>query len=89
MHLVNVKRMCLSIGSEAYWPAKMKIAVGTTVRFLNNDALTHTVTANSGSFSSPFLTKGKSWKHAFSKTGKYPYHCKIHPFMHGTIIVTK
>ena len=79
----------VTIVSEAYWPARLKVKAGAAVRFLDKDSLTHTVTANDGSFGSSFLTKGHAWRHTFSTAGKYRYHCKIHPFMHGLIIVTK
>ncbi len=78
----------VKIVSEAYWPKTLKIAAGTTVRWSNRDPLTHTVTANDGSFSSPFLYKGHAWSRVFRKPGTYAYHCKIHSFMTGTVIVT-
>jgi plastocyanin len=79
----------VNIVNSTYRPRTLKTQVGTTVKFLNKDYTAHTVTADDGSFSSSFLTKNRSYKHTFSKPGKYPYHCKIHPFMTGTVIVTK
>ncbi len=79
----------VTIVQAAYWPKTLRIKIGTSVRFINKDDLTHTVTANDGSFGSPFLTKGHGWHHTFAATGKYPYHCVIHPYMTGTVIVTK
>jgi plastocyanin len=79
----------VNIVNSTYRPKTLKTHVGTTVKFLDEDDTAHTVTADDGSFSSAFLTKNRSYKHTFSKPGKYPYHCKIHPFMTGTVIVTK
>ncbi len=31
---------------------------------------------------------GAKYSHMFAKPGTYPYHCKIHPSMKGTITVT-
>jgi plastocyanin len=79
----------VTIRYEAYSPKTLKIKVGTTVRFVNKDDLTHTVTANDNSFGSPPMSKNHAWKHAFTAPGKYAYHCKFHPFMTGIAIVTK
>jgi plastocyanin len=59
------------------------------VRFLNKDDQAHTVTADNGTFGSSFLAKNHAFKFKFTKAGKYPYHCQIHPYMTGTVIVTK
>jgi plastocyanin len=45
------------------------------------------VTADDGSWDSDGLNQSESFKHRFAKTGKITYHCTVHPFMHGTIIV--
>jgi len=79
----------VTIVNSKYTPKTFRTKVGTTVRFLNKDNQGHTVTAIDGSFGSPPLSKNKAWKHTFTKAGKYPYHCLIHPYMNGTVIVTK
>jgi plastocyanin len=79
----------VTIVNSTYMPKKLRTTVGTEVRFLNEDREPHTVTADDLSFSSTILYRHHAFKHTFSKPGKYPYHCKIHPFMTGTVIVTK
>ena len=79
----------VTIVNSTYKPKKLRTTVGTEVKFLNEDFEAHTVTADDGSFSSTILTRHHAFKHTFSKPGKYPYHCKIHPYMTGTVIVTK
>lgn len=78
----------VSISGYAFHPAKLKIEVGTTVKWTNHQNLDHTVTANNGSFNSGHIAPGHSFSHKFKKAGKFPYHCMIHTFMHGTVIVT-
>jgi plastocyanin len=51
----------------------------------------HTVTANNGAFDSgDIATAGSTsvWHFAPKQTGTFPYYCKYHPLMHGTLIVT-
>lgn len=79
----------VTIVDAAYQPKTLRTKAGTNVKFLNKDYEAHTVTADDGSFSSSILDHGRAWKHTFAKRGKYSYHCKIHPYMTGTVIVTK
>jgi plastocyanin len=78
----------VSISGYAFHPATLKIEVGTTVKWTNKQNIDHTVTANNGSFTSGHLAPGQSFSHTFKSTGKFPYHCMIHTFMKGTVIVT-
>lgn len=63
------------------------IGVNNTVLWTNSDVAPHTVTANDGSFGSGYLAQGESFMWTFTNPGVYKYHCLIHPWMVGTIIV--
>ena len=39
-------------------------------------------------FRSDNLGNGDTYSHKFDKAGKFPYHCKYHPRMHGTVTVS-
>jgi plastocyanin len=71
----------------AFSPACIKVAAGTTVTFTNNDTLTHTVTADDGSYASAALGPAQVFQHAFATAATSHYHCTIHPSMVGTVIV--
>jgi len=87
--LAKSQLVTVRIENYAYFPKTIAVKAGTTIKFANRDSITHTVTAKNGSFSSPLLAPGRSWKHTFETPGKYKYYCKIHPFMHGVVKVTK
>jgi plastocyanin len=78
----------VAIKDYAYQKPVITIPVGTTVSWTNHDDDPHTVTFDDKSFDSKGLGNGDTWKHTFTKPGKYTYHCSAHPFMKGTIIVT-
>jgi plastocyanin len=40
-------------------------------------------------FSSPVLDTDQAFSFTFQEPGSYPYYCKIHPMMTGTIVVEK
>jgi plastocyanin len=63
------------------------VSPGATVTVHNMDGLAHTVTADGGDFDSP-APAGNSSFTAPTKPGSYPFHCSIHPEMHGTLVVT-
>jgi plastocyanin len=71
-------------------PAQITIKRGTRVRWINKDTSPHTVTANKkGSFDSGRLGPGQRYTHTFKSAGKKPYHCEIHPFMRGSVVVKR
>jgi plastocyanin len=63
------------------------IGVNNTATWVNNDLATHTITSDSGVFDSSVLNQGQSWSYTFTTPGTYTYHCSIHPWMTGTVIV--
>ncbi len=77
----------ISIVDFAFQPSTMTIPRGATVMWHNNAPTTHTVTSNTGAFSSGNLAPGATFTHQFTQAGTYQYHCSIHPFMTATITV--
>jgi plastocyanin len=70
-----------------FMPMNLTVAVGTTVTWKFDDSTDHTVAADDGSFTSPALGNGKTYTHTFKTAGTVKYHCSIHPFMTGTVVV--
>jgi amicyanin len=84
----------VTIQNFAFNPPALSIAPGTTVTWINKDALDHEVisdasisNAEGGIFRSPVIPKDGSYSFTFTNQGTYPYHCSIHPSMKGTITV--
>jgi amicyanin len=76
------------IESFVFAPATLTVKVGTTVTWVNHDEEPHTVAAKDGSFHSPGMGTGGTYSFTFSTAGTFDYVCTIHPFMHGTVVVT-
>ena len=71
-------------------PATLTVAKGTRVEWSNTTDAPHTVTSDSGTTlaSSMINPSGGSFSFTFSQPGTYTYHCTVHPYMKGTIVVT-
>jgi plastocyanin len=78
----------VSISNFAFSPQNLTVSRGTTVEWTNRDAVTHTVTADNGSFDSGNLGPNGRYSRTFSTAGTFPYHCTPHPTMTGRIVVT-
>jgi plastocyanin len=78
----------VTIHNFAFSPATTTIRTGTTVVWTNNDGVDHTVTADAGQFGSSALGAKRTFAFIFMTPGTYAYHCAIHPFMHGSVVVT-
>ncbi len=65
----------------------LRIKVGTTVTWTNNDNTQHTVTDEGGAFDSGFLDNGDTWSHTFADVGEFEYFCLPHPWMRARIVV--
>jgi len=48
----------------------------------------HTTTSDSPGWDSGPLSPGAAFTRTFNTPGTYAYHCNIHTFMHGTVIVS-
>jgi plastocyanin len=65
----------------------LRVKVGTTVTWTNDDNQMHTVTAVDGSFDSGFVEQGNSFSYTFAETGEFEYYCLPHPWMRAKVIV--
>jgi amicyanin len=72
----------------AFAPAIITVGAGTQVTWTNEDGIPHDVFAPPVGLQSPVLNQNDTYTHTFSKPGTYHYICSIHPFMHGTVVVT-
>jgi amicyanin len=70
-------------------PATLTVSAGTTVTWTNKDEEPHTIAAKDGSFHSPGMDTNGTYSFTFTTPGSYDYICGIHPFMTGTVVVTK
>ncbi len=78
----------VSIVDNDYRPSRLSVAAGSTLTWVNNGDLPHTVTDAGGSFDSGILMPGDGYRRTFSDPGTYSYLCTIHPEMTATITVT-
>lgn len=81
------KPAVIHIKNLAYGKGALTITAGTTVEWVNDDPLAHTVVAADSSYDSGLIEPGATWRHLFSVPGTYSYTCRPHPFMKGTITV--
>jgi plastocyanin len=79
----------VAITNFAFKPAKLTVAAGTRVTFVNHDSTAHTATADHGGFGTGTINPRHSDTVRLTKPGTYPYHCLFHAFMTATITVTK
>ncbi len=57
---------------------ELRVPVGTTVVWVHNGGLPHTVSADDGSFDSGTFGNGETFSVVFSEPGTYPYYCRLH-----------
>jgi YVTN family beta-propeller protein len=77
-----------TIAQFAFNPATVTVASGQSVTWTNTDPVQHTTTSDSPAWDSGPLPPGATFNMTFTTPGTFAYHCNIHPFMHGTVIVT-
>lgn len=85
-----VTSTAVEIKDYAFAPATIKVKVGDTVTWTNQDSVKHDITADDASEDAPksqLLAKGESYSFTFTKAGTYSYFCTPHPYMKGKVIV--
>ncbi|MEU8974620.1 plastocyanin/azurin family copper-binding protein [Streptomyces monashensis] len=81
----------VAIKNFTFSPNTLKVKVGMTVTWTNQDTDAHTVTsaAPGGPLHSPALAPHATYSYRFTEPGTYAYLCTIHPFMTATVEVTR
>ncbi|HEX7278259.1 MAG TPA: cupredoxin domain-containing protein [Solirubrobacterales bacterium] len=75
----------VQIKGFAFKPATVKVKRGSQVAFTNSSNVAHTATG--AGFDTKRIAPGKSAAVRFSRKGTFAYHCKIHSFMKGKVVV--
>ena len=78
----------VTIKNFGFSPATISVPAGSTVVWTNDDSVQHDITFDGGGIVSSVLNHNDTFSHTFPTAGTYHYICSIHPFMHGTVIVT-
>jgi plastocyanin len=77
----------VEIRQRAYIPGRVEAAVGDVIAFENFDGAPHTATLEDGTCTTENLGQGASGALTFTAPGEYPFFCRIHPDMTGTIVI--
>ena len=77
----------VNMDHNTFVPGEITVAPGTTVTWVNNEAMPHNVADLNKGFRSKMLVKDDKFSFTFTTTGEYDYLCLIHPNMKGKVIV--
>ena len=77
----------VSILNFKFDPTPLVVKAGTTVAWTNRDGIAHAVDFSSPDLHSSVLNQSDRFTSTFASPGSYAYICRIHPFMHGTVVV--
>ena len=77
----------VEIRNFGFSPARLELAVGDTVVWVNRDAAPHTATEAAGLWDSEELEAGARWSRVVVEAGRVAYLCAYHPSMRGELIV--
>jgi plastocyanin len=87
--IAAAQSVTVTIEGFQFKPNVLTVKRGTTVMFINNDAVPHTVTPEKGAkfTGTGRLQKNDSKQVTFNQVGTQHYFCEIHPSMKGQITV--
>jgi plastocyanin len=73
---------------QSFVPKFISIPIQSIVTWTNDDSIQHTVTSDEeGLFDSGPLSPGDTIDNAFDTPGEFGYHCSIHPWMTGRVMI--
>ncbi len=82
----SANEVAVGIADFKFTPADVKVPVGGSVVWTNNDNQQHTATS-AGSFDAGAIQPGTLATVVFQTAGSFTYICSFHPFMTGTVTV--
>jgi plastocyanin len=75
------------IDNFAFAPQRLTVKAGTTVTWINDDDIPHTVASTTKTFKSSALDTRDKFSFTFGAPGTYEYFCSLHPHMTGVVVV--
>jgi uncharacterized protein (TIGR03437 family) len=75
------------IDNFQFAPDPINAVSGEKLIWSNKDSTQHTVVSDNGQFRSQVLSQNDTFSVTLAAPGTYSYHCSIHPFMKGEIVV--
>ena len=75
------------IDQFTFTPQRVTVKAGTTVAWINDDDIPHTVASSTKVFKSKALDTSDKFSFTFTTPGVYEYFCSLHPHMTGAIVV--
>lgn len=91
----DLAQVNVSLSGNSFLPRYLRVTAGTTVTWINDDEVSHTVDSDpllthsyNPSLSSFELQPGDMYSFTFGRPGLYPYRCSVHPqTMTGVVVV--
>ena len=77
----------VKIDNFAFAPQRVVVKAGTTVTWINDEDIPHTVASSAKLFKSNALDTKDKFSFTFTTPGAYEYFCSLHPHMTGTVVV--
>jgi uncharacterized protein (TIGR03118 family) len=68
-------------------PNPIEVSSGGKVTWTNKQGVAHTIVSDNGEFQSQVLGQNGTFAVTFATKGTHAYHCSIHPFMKGQVVV--
>jgi amicyanin len=77
----------VDIDQFTFLPQRITVKAGTTVTWINEDDVPHTVASSGNLFKSKALDTADKFSFTFTTPGTYDYFCSVHPHMTGAVVV--
>ena len=73
---------------QSFVPQFISMPIESSVSWTNDDSIQHTITSDEeGLFVSGPISPGDTFDNTFETPGEFGYHCSIHPWMTGRVMV--
>lgn len=83
----DAENITVRINGMRFEPSSITVKPGTTVTWVHDSNMPHTITGEIDGLRSSVLYSGQQYSHTFDASGSYNYACDFHPSMKGSVIV--
>lgn len=77
----------VAVKDFSFKPDPVTVKAGTTVTWTNGDSADHAIVDDGSAFTGGAFGQGKTYTHVYATAGTFKYHCGIHNYMTGKVVV--